>query len=165
MKEIIIIAAAGENNELGLAGDLPWHLPDDFKHFKTLTSGHPILMGRKTFETFPAPLPNRLHLVISRDSSYRIAHPECAVFNTINDALNAVSSKNKVFIIGGGEIYKQAINYATKIELTRVLGTFEADTFFPVLEPATWKLIGSTKHPSDDRHSHAFTFETYAKVD
>lgn len=163
MKEIIIIAAAGQNNELGLKGELPWHLPDDFKHFKTLTSGHPIVMGRKTFETFPKPLPNRAHLIVSRDSSYRVNHPQCSVFYNLEDALHAVTDREKVFIIGGGEIYKQALAFANKIELTRVHGAFEADTYFPDLQLEAWKLIQSSEHPSDTRHSHGFTFETYIR--
>ena len=90
MTEIILIAAAGENNELGLAGDLPWYLPDDFAHFKRLTLGHPIVMGRKTFETFPKPLPKRPHIVITRDTNYRIPYLECKVVHKIRSQKLAI---------------------------------------------------------------------------
>ena len=128
LKELILIAAAGEANELGRDGNLPWHLPDDFKHFKKSTTGHPMIMGRKTFDTFPKPLPNRRHIIITRDRDYTVNHSECQVVYSLAQALAAVSGEEKAFVIGGGEIYRQALPYATAIELTRVHGRFEADT-------------------------------------
>ena len=129
---ITIIAAAGENNSLGKDNDLVWHLPDDFKRFKELTSGNYILMGRKTFESFPKPLPNRKHLIITRQDNYQV--PEnCFVFDSIQSAFDEVLefSDKDIWIIGGGEIYKQSMEIADRIELTRVHSDFEADTFFP----------------------------------
>lgn len=125
---ITLIAAAGENNELGKDNDLLWHLPNDFKRFKTLTSGHYIIMGRKTFESFPKPLPNRTHIIITRNKNYNV--PEgCFVVNSIEKALEICPKDETIYIIGGGEIYKQSIDIADCIELTRVHSTFDADAF------------------------------------
>ena len=158
---ITIIAAAGENNELGKNNDLVWHLPDDFKRFKQLTTGHHIIMGRKTFESFPKPLPNRTHIVITRNKNYR--KDDILVAGSLQEALALVSNDNQPFIIGGGEIYKIAMDVADKIELTRVHGTFEADTFFPKIDPNKWKLISEEYHPKDKKHSFDFTYLTYVR--
>lgn len=163
MRDIILIAAAGDGNELGRDGELPWHLPDDFRHFKQQTTGHPMVMGRKTFETFPKPLPNRLHLIVTRDRSYRVDHPACQVVHSLEEAFDALADRERVYIIGGGEIYRQALPHATGVELTRVHGRFEADTYFPELDPAHWELVASEDHPADDRHAYSFTFQRYKK--
>jgi dihydrofolate reductase len=156
---ITIIAAAGENNSLGKDNDLVWYLPDDFKRFKELTSGNYILMGRKTFETFPKPLPNRKHLIITRQEDYQV--PEnCFVFDSIQSASDKVLSDNDIWIIGGGEIYKQSMGIADRIELTRVHSDFEADTFFPEIGEE-WELVSEEYHPSDERHKYDFTYLTY----
>lgn len=158
---ITIIAAAGENNELGKDNDLVWHLPDDFKRFKQLTTGHCIIMGRKTFESFPKPLPNRTHLVITRNETY---HKEGAVVvHSLDEALVKSSGDVQPFIIGGGEIYTMGMQVADKIELTRVHGTFEADTFFPDIDSAAWELISKVRHEKDERHNYPFTYETWVR--
>ena len=161
MKELILIAAAGEANELGKDGDLPWHLPEDFMYFKKRTTGHPMIMGRKTFDSFPKPLPNRKHIIITRDRDYRVNHPDCQVVHSLSDAISTVSGFEKAFVIGGGEIYRQALPQATSVELTRVHGRFEADTFFPELEPSRWQLVWSEYHPKDERHTYDFTFQRF----
>lgn len=158
---ITIIAAAGENNELGKNNDLVWHLPDDFKRFKKLTTGHHIIMGRKTFESFPKPLPNRTHIVITRNKNYR--KDDILVAGSLQEALALVSNDNQPFIIGGGEIYKIAMDVADKIELTRVHSTFEADTFFPKIDPNKWKPVLEEYHPKDERHTFDFTYLTYVR--
>lgn len=161
-KNIILIAAAGQHNELGKNNDLLWHLPDDFKRFKALTTGHYIVMGRKTFESFPRPLPNRTHVVITRSENYTT--PEgCIVVSSLKKAIDSCPEKETVYIIGGGEIYKQSIATATGIELTRVHATFDADTFFPEIDTHEWELVQSEFHEKDEKHLHAFTFETYRK--
>jgi dihydrofolate reductase len=165
LKALILIAAAGESNELGKNGELPWHLPDDFKHFKKSTTGHPMIMGRKTFDTFPKPLPNRRHIIITRDRDYKVSHPDCEVVHSLSEALSAVSGEEKAFVIGGGEIYRQALPYATAIELTRVHGRFEADTYFPDLNPKRWQLVRSEYHPRDARHAYDFTFQRFIPKD
>ncbi|MDT0641474.1 dihydrofolate reductase [Zunongwangia sp. F363] len=158
---LTMIAAAAENNALGKDNDLVWHLPDDFKRFKKLTSGHHIIMGRKTFESFPNLLPNRTHIVITRNQSFK---PEGAiVVNSLQEALEAAEADQQPFIIGGGEIYKMAIDKAEKIELTRVHGTFDADTFFPKINEEEWKVSSEEFHEKDAKHQYSFTYITYER--
>lgn len=159
---ITLIAAAGENNELGENNTLPWHLPDDFKRFKRLTSHHFIIMGRKTFESLKNPLPNRVSIVITRDQGY--GKQDAVVVHSLDEALEKATSSKDIFIIGGGEIFKMALKIADKIELTRVHGTFpEADTFFPEFSKDEWKLISEERHEKDDKHNYAYTFETWVR--
>lgn len=162
MRQLIIIAAAAENNALGINNDLPWHLPDDFKRFKALTTGHKIIMGRKTLESFPKALPNREHIVITRDREYVPKFP-CTVVHSLPEALEHAATDARSFIIGGGEIYKQAMEFATDIELTRVHSSFEADTFFPEIDDSLWELVMEEYHPKDDKHIYDFTYCTYRK--
>jgi dihydrofolate reductase len=158
---ITIIAAAGENNELGKNNDLVWHLPDDFKRFKQITTGHHIIMGRKTFESFPKPLPNRTHIVITRNKNYK--KDGAVVIHSMEEALKIVKNDDQPFIIGGGEIYKIGMEYADKIELTKVHGKFEADTFFPEIPQNKWTLLSEIYHPVDDKHNFAFTYQTWVR--
>ena len=159
-----MIAAAAENNALGANNDLLWHLPDDFKRFKQITSGHKIIMGRKTFESFPKPLPNRTHIIITRDKNYTVSHSACIVIHSPEEAIDLVRNEAVSFIIGGGEIYKQGAKFANKIELTRVHASFEnADTFFPEIDESEWQLENEQYHPKDERHKYDFTYLTYVK--
>ncbi len=160
---ITIIAAAGEKNELGRNNELLWHLPNDFKRFKTLTTGHYIIMGRKTFESFPKPLPNRTHIIITRDKNYIVPYDNCYVVKSIEEAIDSCPKNQTIYIIGGGEIYKQSIDFADCIELTRVNGVFEADTFFPQIDIKKWELEYSEFHDVDEKHQYSFTFETHKK--
>ena len=158
---ITLIAAVAQNNALGKDNQLLWHLPDDFKRFKNITSGHYIIMGRKTFESFPKPLPNRTHVIITRQKEYK---PEgCIVVNSLDDAIQSCPKQEDIFIIGGGEIYKQSIVIADKIDITRVHNSFEADTFFPEIEIEKWQLIFEEVHSKDERHDFDFTFQTYVR--
>jgi dihydrofolate reductase len=158
-----MIAAAAENNALGKDNDLLWHLPDDFKRFKRLTIGHKIIMGRKTFESFPKPLPKRTHIIITRDTNYTVPYEDCLIVHSLEDALKLVSDED-AFIIGGGEIYTQGEAFADVIELTRVHGTFEADTFFPEIDTTHWKLTKEEHHPEDEKHQYGFTYLTYSRI-
>ncbi len=158
-----MIAAVSENNALGKDNELLWHLPDDFKRFKRLTSGHKIIMGRKTFETFPRPLPDRTHIIITRDKDYKVPFPDCIVVHSLKEALKRVKENESVFIIGGGEIYRQGEVFSNRIELTRVHASFEADTFFPEINPHVWELTETEYHPKDDRHAYDFTFQTFVR--
>lgn len=156
-----MIAAAAENNALGKDNVMLWHLPDDFKRFKQLTTGHYIIMGRKTFESFPKPLPNRTHVVITRQLDY---NPEgCIVVNSIEKAIEISPKDEDIFIIGGGEIYNLALPFSDKIELTRVHDTFEADAFFPEFDLKDWKLTFEEYHSKDEKHKTDFSFQTYIK--
>lgn len=158
---ITLIAAVAENNALGKNNQLLWHLPDDFKRFKNITTGHHIIMGRKTFESFPKPLPNRTHVIISRQKNYC---PEgCIVVDSLEKAIAVCPKNEETFIIGGGEIYKQSIAIADKLDITKVHHTFEADTFFPEIDLNEWKLTSSEFHTKDEKHQFDYSFETYLK--
>ncbi len=158
---ITMIAAAGENNALGKDNDLVWHLPDDFKRFKKLTTGHPIIMGRKTFESFPKLLPNRVHIIITRNKDYQAEG--AIVVHSIEDAFEKAKGDEQPFIIGGGEIYTMGMDYADCIELTRVHSDFEADAFFPEIDTNIWKLEKEEFHDVDEKHKHPFTYLTYKR--
>jgi dihydrofolate reductase len=161
--ELSLIVAAGEKNAIGKDNDLIWHLSDDLKRFKALTNGHHIIMGRKTFESFPKPLPNRTHIVITRQTDYK-APDGVIIVNNLEDAIDAARSDSQPFIIGGGEIYKQAIPLVYKLEITRVHSVFEdADTFFPEIDEAKWTEVSRTTHDADEKHAHAFSFLTYTR--
>ncbi len=158
---LTIIAAAAENNALGKDNDLVWHLPDDFKRFKRLTSGHHIIMGRKTFESFPKLLPDRTHVIITRKNDYK---PEgTIVVHSLEEAIRVSKLDEQPFIIGGGEIYKMGMKVADKIELTRVHGEFDADTFFPEFDENEWNLVKEQYHEQDEKHNYAFTYLTYER--
>jgi dihydrofolate reductase len=160
---ITIIAAVSENNIIGKDNDLIWHLPKDFKRFKELTSNHYIIMGRKTFESFPKPLPNRTHVIITRDKSYGDNLPEnCYAFENVDSALEFSKTQENIYIIGGGEIYKQTMELSDKIELTRVHTEVEGDTLFPEIDDK-WKLVEEVKVEKDDKHLYDFTYLTYIK--
>lgn len=158
---VIMIAATAENNALGKNNVLIWHLPDDFKRFKFLTTGHHIIMGRKTFESFPKPLPNRTHIVISNQENY--APEGCIVVNSLEKALSIAPKSEDVFIIGGGQIYQIALPFTDKIELTKVHENFEADAFFPELSPNEWELNSEEFHPKDEKHLFEFTYQTFLR--
>ncbi len=163
-QEITIIVAAGENNAIGKDNDLIWHLRDDLKRFKALTSGHHIIMGRKTFESFPKPLPNRTHVVITRQKNYKV--PEgVIVVNSLKEAIQAAKNDTQPYIIGGGEIYAQAMSVANRLELTRVHHSFEdADTFFPEVDASSWKEVSNSFNKKDENHDFEFSFISYKRV-
>jgi dihydrofolate reductase len=139
---ITMIAAAAENNALGKNNDLVWHLPDDFKRFKRLTSGHYIIMGRKTFESFPKLLPDRTHVIITRKKDYK---PEnTIVVNSLEEAVRVSKLDEQPFIIGGGEIYKMGMD-------------------FPEIDEENWELVKEQFHEKDERHDHSFTYLTYER--
>jgi dihydrofolate reductase len=158
---ITLIAAVAENYALGKDNQLLWHLPEDFKRFKALTSEHYIIMGRKTFESFPKPLPNRTHIIITRQDY--MAPDGCIVVHSLEDAIEQCPKGEESFIIGGGEIYKQAIAIADKVDITKVHHTFEADTYFPELNPEHWQLVFEEPHMKDEKHAFDYTFSTYIR--
>lgn len=148
-----IIVAIASDGAIGRANDLLWHLPDDLKRFKELTTGHTILMGRKTFESLPrGPLPNRRNIIISRSL---LAQPGAEVYPTIQQALEACASDGEVFIIGGGEIYRQLLPNTERIYLTRVQASFpDAEVFFPELDPTEWIEEAHEIYPRDERNEY-----------
>ena len=162
-KSITIIVAAAENNAIGKDNGLIWSLPNDLKRFKKLTTGHCIIMGRKTFDSFPGLLPNRKHIVISRNKNISFSD-EVTVVNNFEDAIRETGDDENPFIIGGGQIYKLAMDHGDKIELTRVHEEFKADTFFPKIDENKWRLINEEFNKKDERHQFSFTYKTYIKI-
>ncbi|MAR98985.1 MAG: diacylglycerol kinase [Formosa sp.] len=159
---LTVIVAVSENQVIGKDNDLIWDLSIDLKRFKSLTSGHHMIMGRKTFESFPKPLPNRTHIVVTRQKNYKVPDGVIVV-NSIKKAIEAVRNDLQPYIIGGGEIYKQALPYASIIELTRVHGEFNGDTYFPKIDLVVWEEINRKRISKDEIHAHDFSFITYKK--
>ncbi len=158
MTTISIIVAIDEENGIGKDNQLLCRLPNDMKRFKQLTTGHTIIMGKKTFDSLPkGALPNRKNIVISRNKSLMITN--CNIVHSLNEAFAYCSSDEEVFIIGGASIYEQAYPFAKKLYLTRIQNTFEADTFFPEINPSEWEVESSEQHYADETHSSNYIFE------
>lgn len=155
---ISFVVAIAENNAIGKNNELLWSLPKDMKHFKTITSGHTIIMGRKTFDSMGKPLPNRRNIVITRKKNLQI--PGAEVVNSLDQALALCNKEPEVFVIGGAEIYKEALPKTDRIYLTRVHESFEADAFFPELNMDDWVETGREEHLPDEKNQIAFTFLT-----
>lgn len=156
---ISIIVAVAENGVIGRHGDLPWRLPDDLRRFKELTMGKPVIMGRRTWESLGRPLPGRRNIVVSRTPAFAAAGAEVA--HTLPDALQRAADEPDVFVIGGAQLYAEALTLAHRLYVTRVHATVEGDVFFPRWRPEDWTEIASTPHPADARHPYAFTFHVY----
>ena len=159
---ITIIAAIGKNNELGKDNQLLWHLPVDLKHFKNLTSGHPIIMGRKTYESIGKPLPNRTNIVVSRKENW--FEEGILIVPSLKDAIKHAKKINEnIFIIGGGEIYRNTIDMADRLEITQVNHQTDADVFFPKIDENTWIKTDEIHHPKDENHAYDFYFQTWER--
>lgn len=158
---ISLIVAADEKNCIGGQNKLLWSLPDDLKRFRSLTEKHAIVMGRKTYESIGRPLPKRRNIVITRSDDWSAERVE--VVHSLDEALELCEGEKEVFLIGGGEIYSQAIGKADRIYLTRVHGTFEGDVFFPTIDLNQWKEVRKEAHGKDERHEYAFTFIDYER--
>jgi dihydrofolate reductase len=158
-----LIAGIGKNNELGKGNTLLWDLPVDMKHFRETTSGHPVIMGRKTFESIGRPLPNRRNIVITRDVSYMADGVE--VVHSLEEAIDLFKydTRDEVFVIGGAEIYKQAIDRADRLYITHVDSNFDADAFFPPIDPAFWKEASREHHDLDEKNTFPLDFVVYEK--
>ena len=148
---ITIIAAIGLNNELGKDNDLIWHLPADLKRFKKVTTGHAIIMGRKTFESIGKPLPNRRSIIITRNILYK--KEGCEVVHSLEDAIKLIQDQEHAFIIGGAQIYREAIEkkLVDQLDITKVHQNFDADVFFPTLELSSWEEISEETFLPDDK--------------
>ena len=160
--KVTFIVAAAENKAIGKGNQMPWHLPNDFKYFKAKTMDHSIIMGRKTFESIGKPLPGRRNIIISRQPTLNIEDVDVA--NSLQDVINYCRDEREIFIIGGAEIFNQAMPMADEILLTRVHTNIEdADAFFPELPESDWELISQEKHNKDDKHQYDYTFEVYKR--
>ena len=163
---ISLIAAVGANDVIGADGDLPWHLPDDMKFFSRTTKGHHVLMGRKNFESIPdrfRPLPGRPNLVVTRNPDY--TYPDAQVVHSIEDGITlaAQAGEEELFIIGGGEIYRQTMDQADKLYITHVDAEPEGETHFPSIDQTEWDRTLVSHHEKDDVHNFSFTIYVYTR--
>lgn len=153
----------GEKNEIGFENQLLWHLPKDLKHFKEITSGHPVIMGRKTYESIGKPLPNRTNIVVSRKTDW--FEEGILIVGSIKEAVKfAKKIDEEVFIIGGGKIYEQTMDIVDKLEVTLVKADLQADTFFPKIDPKIWKKTDEICHEKDEKNQHDFCFQTFERI-
>ena len=163
--KISIIVAQAENRAIGKDNQMIWHLPKEFAHFKKTTLGHCMIMGRKNFESIGKPLPGRTSIVITRNTDYTL--PEGVIkAHSLEEAIAIARKKNEmeVFIIGGGQIYEQAMTIANKLYLTTVHESFVADVFFPEMDETEWKLITTEVHQKDEKNKYTFTIKVYEKI-
>ncbi|MEE9130243.1 MAG: dihydrofolate reductase [Phycisphaerales bacterium] len=160
--KISVIAAMSENRVIGRDGALPWHLPADLARFKSITTGHTVIMGRKTFESVGQPLPNRRTIVITRNNDYQCAGVFIA--HGLDAALDHAAREDEIFILGGEAIYRIALPRADRLYLTIVHATIQGDTHFPPFDPDRWKLVEDERHEADDRHAYAFSFRRYERT-
>ncbi len=162
--KISLVVAAAENNSIGKENQLLWHLPNDLKFFKNTTWGMPVIMGRKTYESVNKPLPGRFNIVITRQNNWNAE--KVIVAAGLQDALRKAAETNckEAFIIGGGEIYKQSMDIADKIYLTRVHAAIEGDTFFPDIDENKWQLDSAKDFKADEKHAFAYSFQTWVRI-
>ncbi len=161
---ISLVVAAANNNAIGKDNELLWHLPNDMKFFKNVTWGMPVIMGRKTFESFGKPLAGRKNIVITRQGKWKAAG--AVIVKSLDDALFLVSQMDvkEAMVIGGGEIYRMAFEKAKRIYLTRVDASPEGDTFFPPIDPKVWKLVSQKDNPADEKHKFAYSFQIWETI-
>lgn len=164
MTRLSIIVAIDRNNAIGKDNQMLTHLPDDLKYFKKVTSGHSVIMGRKTFESLPkGALPNRRNIVITRNND--LSFPNCEMAESINHALQLVEGEEEVFVMGGGTIYKELINQVDNLYITHIHNSFdEAEVFFPLIDLSIWKEVWREDHFADEKHAHDFSFVRYEKI-
>ena len=161
---ISLVVAVSENNAIGKNNQLLWHLPNDLKFFKNTTWGGVVIMGRKTFESVNKPLPGRTNIVITKQVNW--TSENVIVVNSIEAAIQKAKDLNfkAIFIIGGGEIYKESMSIADKIYLTKVHTTIEGDTFFPELQMNQWKMISNKDFSSDEKHAFDYSFQEWERL-
>ena len=161
---ITVIAAIASNNALGKDNDLIWHLPADLKRFKKVTTGHYILMGRNTYESIGKPLPNRTTIIITRNKNY--FKEGCLIANSLEQAIEMSKEEAQVFIIGGAQIYKETIakNLAQQLDITLVHKDFEADVYFPEIDPKIWKEVVRENFKADEKNKLDYSFISYQKI-
>lgn len=159
---VTIVVAMGLENEIGAENQLLWHLPKDLIRFKEITSGHPIIMGRKTYESIGKPLPNRTNIVISRKKNWFVEG--ILIVGSIKEALKfAKKIDENIFIIGGGNIYEQTLDLTDKLEVTQVKAQLKADVYFPKIDEKIWKKTSEICHHKDDKNEFDFCFQTFER--
>lgn len=158
-----IIAAISDNNVIGKDNKLIWHLPEDLKRFKELTTGHTIIMGRKTFESLGKVLPNRKHIVLTRDTSYYVEDENVEIINDIEDLEKYIHSTEENFVIGGAIVYRQLMPKVQKMYITRIHEKFEADSYFPVINENEWHVTEKVQGIKNEKNPYDYEFVTYMK--
>jgi dihydrofolate reductase len=158
---IAIIAALARNRVIGRGNRLPWHLPDDLRHFKRLTLGRPIIMGRRTWESLPGLLPHRTHVVVTRHPDYRAQG--AVVVRSLEEAVAAAGGE-EALVVGGAQLYALALPRASRLYLTLVDAQVEGDAFFPEIDPAAWREVAREPHAADERHAYPFAFVTLERI-
>ena len=158
-----IIVAISENNVIGKDNKLLWHLPEDLKRFKELTTGHTIIMGRKTFESLGRILPNRKHIVITRDTNYKVENNNVEIMNDIQEIDKYVNDNEENFVIGGAIIYSQLIKKAQKMYITKIYKKFEGDAYFPKIDENEWKIVETKKGIKDEKNPFDYEYITYVR--
>ncbi len=158
------IVAASENNIIGVKNGLPWRLPSDFRYFKNKTWGMPVIMGRNTYESMKKDLPGRINIVVTKKTDWQAEN--VFVAHGIDEAIKKAkeSDAKEIFIIGGGEIFKQTLTIINRIYLTRVHTTLEGDTSYPQFDTSEWKLIKEDSFPSDEKNNYPYTFEVWERI-
>ena len=152
------VVAMARDGVIGRDNAMPWHLPDDLKHFKTLTMGKPMLMGRKTFAAIGKPLPGRTSLVLTRDPSWQA--PNVIAVRSLDEAFQKIGDTPELCVVGGAEIYRLTLPLTQRIHLTRIHANILGDTVFPALDVSEWRETERVEHPADERHAYAMTFST-----
>lgn len=160
---ISIIAAISENNVIGRENKLIWHLPEDLKRFKELTTGHTVIMGRKTFESLGKLLPNRKHIILTRDTTYQVPDENVQVINDINELEKYIKEDEEHFVIGGAIIYRQLMDKANKMYITKIHQKFEGDAYFPLIQEEQWELVEKTKGPQNEKNPYNYDFLVYQR--
>lgn len=163
MPTFSIIAAAGLSNEIGFHNQLLCHLPADLRRFKELTTGHPVIMGHNTWDSLPIkPLPHRTNLVLSHNLALSI--PDATVVHSISELQQLTDNHQETFVIGGEKVYQLFMDIADNIYLTRILGTFDADAFFPIIDEKKWHLAEETFRPRDEKNPYDLKFQKWVKM-
>ncbi|MEZ5541983.1 MAG: type 3 dihydrofolate reductase [Pseudomonadota bacterium] len=160
--QLSIIVAMDANRVIGHENRLPWHLPADLRHFREITMGKPIVMGRRTWESIGRPLPGRANIVITRDRSFTAAG--CVVVHSVSEALAAAAGYAEVMLIGGAQLYRQLLPRADRLYITQVDGEFPGDAWFPELDPAEWREVARSDHAPDDKNAHGLHFITLERI-
>src|SRR5713226_4787124 len=163
---ISLIAAASTNNEIGKDNQLLWNLPNDMKFFKNTTWGMPVVMGRKTYEALAGePLPGRFNFVVSRNGGWDPHNDKVKVLHTLGAAIRAAGETDckEIFVIGGGQIYEEAMNMAHRIYMTRVHAVLEGDAYFPAIDGKAWEMVSHLDFPADEKHAYAYSFQVWER--
>ena len=158
---VSLVVAASTNNVIGRDGGLPWHLPDDLRHFKRITTGKPVIMGRRTYESIGRPLPDRHNIVMTRDPGY--VADGCDAVSSVAEALDVAGDANEVMVIGGEQVYRDFLPRADRIYMTRVQAEVQGDAFFPGIDGNGWRLVSVEHHAADEKHEYPFEMMVFER--